>query len=64
LIEGRQPFSSGQFNSQKYEVRTDGGAPGKSGGGAGFANVWYRERFAWEYKRQRENLEKVGQDRG
>src|SRR3712207_1549383 len=29
----------------------------KTGGGSGFADVWMRGRFAWEYKGQRKNLE-------
>ncbi|PXW67131.1 DNA methyltransferase [Methylobacterium sp. B4] len=28
----------------------------KSGGGLGFADVWKREHFAWEYKKRRRNL--------
>jgi type II restriction/modification system DNA methylase subunit YeeA len=32
---------------------------GKTGGGAGFADVWYRGRFAWEYKRPGEDLDKA-----
>ena len=32
---------------------------GKTGGGAGFADVWYRGRFAWENKRPGEDLDKA-----
>lgn len=32
---------------------------GKSGGGQGWADVWYRDRFAWEYKGQHANLKKA-----
>jgi type II restriction/modification system DNA methylase subunit YeeA len=32
---------------------------GKSGGGGGFADVWYKGKFAWEYKKPGENLEKA-----
>lgn len=28
----------------------------KSGGGKGFADVWYRSHFAWEYKGRHANL--------
>lgn len=34
-------------------------ALGKSGGGAGFADVWYRGHFAWEYKKPNEDLDKA-----
>ena len=30
---------------------------GKSGGGDGFADVWLRGHFAWEYKGKRKNLD-------
>src|SRR6478735_3391127 len=32
---------------------------GKTGGGAGFADVWYRGHFAWENKRPGEDLDKA-----
>ena len=32
---------------------------GKTGGGSGFADVWFKGHFAWEYKRPGENLEKA-----
>ncbi len=28
----------------------------KTGGGEGWADVWYKGHFAWEYKRKRRNL--------
>src|SRR5260370_29341925 len=28
----------------------------KSGGGEGWADVWYKDHFAWEYKRKHQNL--------
>ncbi len=28
----------------------------KTGGGEGWADVWYKDHFAWEYKRKRRNL--------
>src|SRR5436853_65233 len=28
----------------------------KSGGGEGFADVWKRNHFAWEYKKKKQNL--------
>jgi hypothetical protein len=31
----------------------------KSGGGAGFADVWWRHRFAWEYKGPGKSLDKA-----
>lgn len=35
-----------------FEKGTD-----KVGGGGGFADVWKRDHFAWEYKGKRKNLE-------
>jgi type II restriction/modification system DNA methylase subunit YeeA len=32
---------------------------GKTGGGAGFADVWYRRHFGWEYKKPGEDLAKA-----
>jgi hypothetical protein len=32
---------------------------GKTGGGSGFADVWYKGHFAWEYKKPGENLDKA-----
>jgi type II restriction/modification system DNA methylase subunit YeeA len=32
---------------------------GKSGGGGGFADVWYRRHFGWEYKKPGEDLAKA-----
>jgi hypothetical protein len=32
---------------------------GKTGGGSGFADVWYRRHFGWEYKKPGEDLEKA-----
>ncbi len=32
---------------------------GKTGGGGGFADVWYRRRFGWEYKKPGEDLDKA-----
>lgn len=31
----------------------------KSGGGAGFADVWYKDRFAWEYKGKGKRLDEA-----
>ena len=31
----------------------------KSGGGEGFADVWYKDHFAWEYKGKHKNLDKA-----
>jgi hypothetical protein len=31
----------------------------KTGGGGGFADVWYRRHFGWEYKKPGEDLEKA-----
>jgi hypothetical protein len=32
---------------------------GKTGGGGGFADVWYRRHFGWEYKKPGEDLAKA-----
>ena len=32
---------------------------GKTGGGGGFADVWYKGHFAWEYKRDGSDLDKA-----
>src|SRR5438552_4102316 len=32
---------------------------GKTGGGSGFADVWYRRHFGWEYKKPGEDLAKA-----
>ena len=32
---------------------------GKTGGGGGFADVWYRGRFGWEYKKPGGDLDKA-----
>jgi len=32
---------------------------GKTGGGGGFADVWYRRHFGWEYKKPGEDLDKA-----
>ncbi len=34
---------------------------GKQDGGQGFADVWYRDHFAWEYKGKHANLDKAYQ---
>ena len=47
----------GSFYTFEKGVKKSGGEGGKTGGGKGFADVWYRGRFAFEYKGKHKDLE-------
>ncbi len=50
----------GEFDPTGSSFTFEAGAS-KSGGGQGFADVWYNGHFAWEYKGQHANLDKAYQ---
>ncbi len=46
----------GSFYTFEKSVRKSGGTPDEAAGGKGFADVWYRGHFAWEYKGKHRDL--------
>lgn len=50
-----EPSSDPTAASYAFE-KSVGKVGGKGSGGSGFADVWLRDRFAWEYKGKRKDL--------
>jgi type II restriction/modification system DNA methylase subunit YeeA len=48
--------SEGTFYTFEKNVRKSGGTPEEAAGGKGFADVWRKGRFAWEYKGKHRDL--------
>ncbi len=46
----------GNYYTFEMSVRKSGGPPEEAAGGKGFADVWYKGRFAWEYKGKHKDL--------
>lgn len=46
----------GTFYTFEKSVSKSGGPPEEAAGGKGFADVWHRGRFAWEYKGKHRDL--------
>ena len=47
---------AGAFYTFEKNVRKTGGTPKEAVGGKGFADVWRKGRFAWEYKGKHRDL--------
>jgi hypothetical protein len=55
-----QPSPSSDATAENYAFeKSVGKVGGKGSGGMGFADVWLRDHFAWEYKGKRKNLDEA-----
>jgi type II restriction/modification system DNA methylase subunit YeeA len=55
-VLGEKPPAAGDSSGERYAFEKH---VGKTHGGKGFADVWLRDQFAWEYKGKDKNLAKA-----